>query len=313
MLCTLIEEPFDDPAWFFEPKLDGLRLLSYFDGRQVRMLSRTGKPQNAYFPEIDAALRECLARPAIVDGEVVCLDDQGQPRFHAIQPRFHVGAAREVELRMGTNPAYVYLFDAIYVDRYRIDAAPLLERKELLHDLVAWNDRVRWTDYHSEHGIALWREACASGGEGIVGKKADSAYVQGRSLSWVKIKCLARQEFVIGGFTEPQRSRLGFGALLIGYYDEDGKTLRYAGKVGAGFSDQTLNEMRRRLQRIEQPRSPFHEPVPSAGYVVHWVRPALVAEVAFGEWSPHGRLRHPRFEGLRPDKRPGECRRERPQ
>jgi bifunctional non-homologous end joining protein LigD len=312
MLCTLVDEPFDNPAWLFEPKYDGLRVLGRFDGRELTLLSRNQAPQNLQFPDVVAALRDGLTRPAVVDGEVVCFDERGHSSFRSLQQRFHLKNAREVEARMRQYPAYLYLFDVLHVDGYDVTTLPLNERKELLRRLVRWSDRVRWTEFQAGEGRALWRQACREGSEGIIGKHRDSPYVAARSPWWVKIKCVGRQEFVIGGFTDPQRSRVGLGALLVGYYGDDGRRLIYAGKVGTGYTRETLLDLRERLGRLEQRLSPFDEGRPPAGPQVHWVRPRLAAEIAFGEWTQHGLLRQPRFEGLRPDKRPEECRRERP-
>jgi bifunctional non-homologous end joining protein LigD len=311
MLCTLVAEPFDNPAWTFEPKYDGLRVLGRFDGRELTLLSRNQASQNLQFPDVVAALRDGLDRPAVVDGEVVCFDPRGHSSFRSLQQRFHLKDAREVEARMKQYPAYLYLFDVLHVDGYDVTSLPLRERKELLRRLVHWSDRVRWTESQPGEGRALWRQACREGDEGIIGKHLDSPYVAARSPWWVKIKCVGRQEFVIGGFTDPQRSRVGLGALLVGYYGEDGR-LTYAGKVGTGYTREALLDLRERLDRLAQRRSPFEEGDPPAGPQVHWVQPRLVAEIAFGEWTQHGLLRQPRFEGLRPDKRPQECRRERP-
>src|SRR5207302_9073862 len=159
----------------------------------------------------------------IVDGEIVCFDERGQSSFRSLQQRFHLTDAREVEARMKRHPAYLYLFDLLYLDGRSIMTLPLRERKELLRQAVQCSDEVRWTPYQPEKGRTLWRRACRAGGEGIIGKHLDSPYIQGRSAWWVKIKCIARQEFVIGGFTDPQRSRVGLGALLVGYYSDDGQ------------------------------------------------------------------------------------------
>jgi bifunctional non-homologous end joining protein LigD len=187
-----------------------------------------------------------------------------------------------------------------------------LRRKALLREEVDWSEHVRWTPLHDREGIRFFRQACREHTEGIVGKRRDSRYVSGRNDAWVKIKCLCKQEFVIGGFTEPQNSRVGLGALLVGYYSEDGKRLLYAGKVGTGFTQEELLALRPRLDRLVQPRSPFGRAEVPRGEPVHWVKPRLVAEIAFGEWTQHGLLRQPRYEGLRPDKKPKDCRRERP-
>ena len=312
MLCTLIAAPFDDPAWIFEPKYDGLRVLARFDGRELTLRSRNGASQHVQFPDVVPALRDSLARPSIVDGEVVCLDAHGRSSFRALQQRFHLTHAREVAVRMQQHPAYVYLFDLLYVDAYDMRSLPLNDRKLLLREAVRWSHQVRWTQYQAGKGSALWRQACHEGGEGIIGKHLDRPYVEGRSPWWVKIKCVGRQEFVVGGFTDPQRSRVGLGALLIGYYSDDGQRLIYAGKVGTGYTREMLLDLRARLDTLEQRVSPFDAGDPPHGSQVHWVKPQLVVEIAFSEWTQYGMLRQPRFEGLRTDKIPRECRRERP-
>jgi bifunctional non-homologous end joining protein LigD len=225
MLCTLVAEPFDNPSWIYEPKFDGLRVLGRFDGEELVLLSRNNQPQNAQFPEIEAALRASLKYPAVVDGEVVCFDEAGRSSFRSLQQRFHLKDAGEIQARMRKYPAYLYLFDLLYLDRYDLTGLPLEERKEFLRQAVHWSDRVRWTTYQEEKGQALWQQACREGREGIVAKQRSSRYVAGRSDRWVKIKCLGRQEFVVGGFTDPQRSRVGLGALLVGYYSDDGQRL----------------------------------------------------------------------------------------
>jgi len=312
MLCTLVAEPFDNPEWVFEPKYDGLRVLGRFDGEQLTLLSRNEASQNAQFPEIADALRESLKQPAIVDGEVVCFDERGRTSFRLLQQRFHLKNEGEIRARMEKYPAYIYLFDLLYLERYEVTGLPLEERKRLLRQAVRWSDRVLWTEYRVGEGVRLWKQACRHGDEGIIGKHKGSTYVAGRSSWWVKVKCIGRQEFVICGFTDPQRSRVGLGALLVGYYSDDGKRLIYAGKVGTGYTNEMLLDLRERLDKREQKSSPIDEGDPPRGPHVHWVKPELVAEIAFGEWTQNGLLRQPRFEGLRPDKSPRECRRERP-
>ena len=211
---------------------------------------------------------------------------------------------------MEEHPAFLYLFDILYLDRYDLGRLPLSRRREVLREAVAWSDRVRLTESRPGQGIESWRRACEAGEEGIVGKRLDSPYVPGRSDAWVKIKCVGRQEFAIGGWTDPQRSRVGLGALLVGYYEGD--RFRYAGKVGTGYTREVLLDLRRRFDELGQAANPFDEGEPPVGDGVHWVRPQLVAEIAFAEWTQNGLLRQPRYEGLRPDKSARECRRERP-
>jgi bifunctional non-homologous end joining protein LigD len=312
MLCTLVAEPFDNPEWMFEPKFDGLRVLGRFDGRQVVLVSRNGKSQNLQLPEIVDALESSLKKPAIVDGEVVALDEHGRSSFRLLQQRFHLQDVRMIEERRRRFPASIYLFDLLYFDRFDLRSLPLEDRKNLLETSVCWSDTVRWTDYHWRTGKTLWQRACREGSEGIIAKQRQSRYVAGRSAAWLKIKCIGRQEFVIGGFTDPQHSRVGLGALLVGYYTDDRKRLIYAGKVGTGYSNEMLSDLRRRLDKLVQRSSPFAVGNPPKGIQVHWVRPTLVAEIAFSEWTQNELLRQPRFEGLRVDKKPRDCVREKP-
>jgi bifunctional non-homologous end joining protein LigD len=308
--ATLVDSAFDDPNWIFEPKFDGLRVLVRFDGERLALVSRNEKPQEEMFPDVAAALRAALGRPAVLDGEVVCFDDEGRTSFRALQQRFHLLDPDEIRARAERFPASICLFDLLWLDGRDVTGEPLTERKRLLRDAVRWSDRVRWTEYQKAEGTKLFREACRRGEEGIIGKLASGTYAGGRSAAWVKVKCLGRQEFAIGGFTDPQRSRVGLGALLVGYYDGD--RLAYAGKVGTGYTRETLLALREQLGALERKTPPFDAGEPPAGAGVHWVRPELVAEIAFAEWTVHGLLRQPRFEGLRTDKRPRDCRRERP-
>jgi bifunctional non-homologous end joining protein LigD len=309
MLCTLVAEPFDNPGWIFEPKLDGLRVLCRFDGKRATLISRNDKPQDFQFPDIGEALQKSLTKPALLDGEIVCLDERGQSSFRALQQRFHLTDAGVVASRVKEFPAYLYVFDLLYYDRFDARPLSLHERKKLLGKAVKWSDRIRNTPATPGRGTALLRQTCRAAGEGIVGKNIHTPYVGGRSEGWVKIKCAMRQEFVIGGFTDPQRSRVGLGALLVGYYD-DGK-FTYAGKVGTGFNTDLLLDLRKRLDRIEQADSPFDKGKPPRGDHVHWVKPRLVGEFGFAEWTQNDLLRQPRFEGLRTDKKPTLVRRER--
>lgn len=309
-MATLVASPFDHPDWVFEPKYDGLRVLVYFDGHDVRLVSRNGKPQESMFPDVAAPLRKDLKQPAVVDGEIVCFDDRGRTSFRALQQRFHLKDAAEIDARGRQYPASICLFDLLWLAGRDVTPEPLSERKRLLRQAVRWSDRVRPTESDAGKGLSRFRAACRRGEEGIMAKLATSPYVAGRSAAWVKIKCLGRQEFVVGGFTDPQRSRVGLGALLVGYYD--GGRLVYAGKVGTGYTRAVLLDLRRRLDAIERKTCPFAAGDPPAGPGVHWVRPELVAEIGFAEWTQNDLLRQPRFEGLRTDKPPKEIRRERP-
>jgi bifunctional non-homologous end joining protein LigD len=310
MLASLAAEPFDHPDWIAEPKYDGLRVLARFDGEELTLISRNGKSQNVQFPDVAEALERALTKPAVLDGEVVCFDERGRSSFRALQQRFHLLDAGEIRERGEKHPAYIYLFDVLYFDRYDVTGLPLRERKAVLDQAVKWSDRVRPTPFTRGNGVAALKSACRRGDEGIIAKDFNGLYFPGRGSGWVKVKCVGRQEFVIGGFTDPQRSRVGLGALLVGFYDDLGR-LTYAGKVGTGYTKEVLPELRDKLERIEAKTNPFGVGDPPRGAHVHWVRPKLVAEIGFAEWTQNGLLRQPRYEGLRTDKHPREIRRER--
>jgi bifunctional non-homologous end joining protein LigD len=291
-LATLTQERFSDPAWIFERKLDGERCLAFRAGPQVRLMTRNQKEDTSTYPEIADALTAQQADSFIVDGEIVAFED-GQTRFARLQQR--LGVRHPAPALLAEVPVYYYIFDVLWADDRDVRPLPLRERKRLLRDLLTFEDPLRFTDHRDTDGEAYYREACAKGWEGVIAKRADAPYRPGRTRDWLKFKCETGQEFVIGGFTDPQRSRIGFGALLLGYYDEEGK-LVYAGKVGTGFNQRTLESLHATLAGLERDRPPFdHGHLPRSR--VHWVEPRLVAQVGFSEWTKDGQLRHPRFQG----------------
>ena len=313
MLVTLVETPFDDPRWIFENKLDGLRVICRFDGRRLVMLSRNDLPQEAAFPEIVAAFHRSLSKPAILDGEIVCFDDHGQASFRKLQQRFHLTDPAVIKQRMAQYPAHIYLFDILYWNRYDVRDRPLFERKRLLRQAIKpWRNPMLWTEATPGKGESLFEDVCSRHGEGIVAKRLDSPYVDYRSGAWLKIKCSGRQEFVIGGFTDPQKSRVGLGAILVGYYTDDAKHFVFAGKVGTGFNNEMLRDLRARLDKLEIDGPPFTKGKILRSNRVHWCKPKLVAEIAYAEWTQHDLLRQPKFEGLREDKPAKAVVRERP-
>jgi bifunctional non-homologous end joining protein LigD len=297
MKAVLTDDRFSDSGWIYERKLDGIRCIAVRDADGVRLYSRNDIAMNARYPEVADALEHSPGRFA-VDGEVVAFDGD--------ETSFAKLTRRGIE----SVPVFFYVFDVLWVDGQDVRPLPLRTRKRLLRDVLAFDDPLRATAHRNEHGEAFYEEACRKGWEGIIAKRADSPYAARRSRDWLKFKCVNSQEFVIGGFTDPKGSRRGFGALLLGYY-RDGD-LPYAGKVGTGFDDELLQRLRRRLDDLEQDDPPFTlGRLPRSG--VHWVRPELVAQVGFTELTLDGRLRHPRFLGLRRDKDPREVRRERPE
>ena len=296
MKAVLTEERFSDPGWVFERKLDGLRCLAFKDGGRVRMLSRNRLSFNERFPDIAAALARDRADGFVVDGEIVAFA-RGKSTFETLQQR----GERRAQL-------YLYLFDVLYADGRDVGGLPWRERKSLLRGLLAFDGPIRLTQHRNREGERLYREACRKGWEGLIAKRADAPYVHGRSKHWLKFKCGFEQELVIGGFTAPRGSRTDLGALLVGHY-EDG-ALRYAGKVGTGFTRATLRDLAAKLGPLERGDSPFAERIRERD--ITWVEPELVAQIGFSEWTRDGRLRHPRFLGLRDDKDAREVVREYP-
>ncbi|MGN6175735.1 MAG: non-homologous end-joining DNA ligase [Streptosporangiaceae bacterium] len=309
-LATLTRHRFSDPAWIFERKLDGERCLAFAGGGEVRLMSRNEHNNTSTFPEVARALAaQRVGDDFIVDGEIVAFD-KDETKFSLLQRRF--GVIKPTADLLAEVPAFYYMFDVLYAGGRDVRPLPLLERKPILRGLLSFDGALRYTEHRDTEGEAYYREACANGWEGLIAKRAEAPYRSGRTKDWLKFKCESGQEFVIGGFTDPQRSRIGFGALLLGYYDRGGR-LVYAGKVGTGFTNQMLRSLHDRLASFERPGSPFDAgPVPRSMSGVHWAQPKLVGEVGFSEWTTAGELRHPRFQGLRDDKDPREVVREFP-
>jgi bifunctional non-homologous end joining protein LigD len=307
-LATLTQDRFSDPGWIFERKLDGERCLAFRSAGKVRLMTRNQKEDTSTYPEITQALAAQRADDFILDGEIVAFDGS-QTKFARLQQR--LGVRQPGPELLAEVPVWFYVFDVLWADGRDVRPRPLRERKGILQDLVTFAGPLRFAEHVNTDGEAYFRQACASGWEGVIAKRADAPYRAGRSRDWLKFKCESGQEFVIGGFTDPRGTRTGFGALLLGYYDP-GHQLVYAGKVGTGFTQRTLGSLHASLARLEQDHPPFDRgKLPRSG--VHWVQPRLVAEVGFSEWTTAGELRHPRFQGLRDDKDPAEVIREMPQ
>jgi DNA ligase D-like protein (predicted ligase) len=307
-LATLTRDRFSDPAWLYERKLDGERCLAFRSGDSIRMMTRNQKEVSNNYPEIAGALREQGTTDFIIDGEIVAFAGS-ETSFELLQSRIHVTSPGPQLLRK--VPVFYYIFDVLYAGDQDVRPRPLRERKDVLASLLSFDDPLRFTEHRDTEGEAFYAEACKAGWEGLIAKLADSPYRAGRSKDWLKFKCETNQEFVIGGWTDPQRSRVAFGALLLGYYDPDGK-LAYAGKVGTGFDTRTLRSLLDEMEEIVQGEPPFdYGDLPRRD--VHWVRPELVAQIGFSEWTRDLQLRHPRFQGLRRDKAASEVVREVPQ
>ncbi len=286
MKAVLTQERFSDPAWVYERKLDGIRCIAIKAGRNVRLLSRNNLSMNARFPEIAAALEVNGTMDLVTDGEIVAFSGR-RTSFELLQQRNE----RHVSV-------VLYAFDLLHLAGHDTTALPLHARRRLLRGAVAFRAPLRLTPSRKREGERLYAEACRRGWEGLIAKRADAPYTHGRSHDWLKFKCTAEQELVIGGYTAPRGSRSELGALLLGHF-EDGR-LRYAGKVGTGFTHATLADLSARLAPLRRESTPFADPVREPHAT--WVEPRLVAQVGFSEWTRDGRLRHPTFLGLRDDK-----------
>lgn len=306
MLATLVDEPFDDQDWLFEVKWDGYRALAYIENGRPRLVSRN---QNEFtsFSELRDLPKLVQATSAILDGEIVALDEQGRPSFSLMQQRM---SNEEAHRRTGIPVAY-YAFDLLYLDGYSLLRVDLEKRKQLLQSILNKNPLLRFSDHFAGDGIALYEAAKQRGLEGIVAKQRQSCYLQKRSREWLKIKISNAQECVIGGYTDPRGSREHFGSLVLGLYDEKNRLVP-VGQAGSGFTHETHAQMWKRLRELETVRSPFFGK-PESTRRVHWLRPELVAQIKFSEWTHEGRsgavrMRAPVFQGLRTDKKPEECR-----
>jgi bifunctional non-homologous end joining protein LigD len=303
-LATLVDGPPNDPAeWIYEIKFDGYRMLTRIDGRDIKLFTRNGNDWSEKLPHLIKAIARMRLKSGWLDGEIVVLNDKSIPDFQALQNAFD--SAR-------TQGIIYYLVDIPFYDGYDLREVPLIERRALLRTLFEPPppEQIRFSDIFDAPPKDIIASACRLGLEGLIGKRKTSRYASRRSPNWIKLKCTQRQEFVIGGFTDPKGSRAGIGSLLLGYYDEDRK-LHYAGNVGTGFSDNTLHDLRVKLDKVATERPPFVR-ASDIEKNAHWVKPTLVAEVSFGEWTRDGHIRHSVFQGLRSDKKAEVIIREKP-
>jgi DNA ligase D-like protein (predicted ligase) len=306
MLATLTDRRDFDDGWLLERKFDGERCSARKRGGAVRLESRTGKDLTATYPEVRAALVTQRAREFQLDGEVVAYDGD-QTSFSRLQQR--LGTSAPSPQQIAAYPVVYCVFDILEIDGEVLTDRPLEERRVRLTRALRTNPALQLSTAWRGDAQRRFEEACQAGWEGLIAKRAGARYVTGRSKDWLKLKCVWEQEFVIGGYTDPTGSRTDFGALLVGYH-EDGR-LRYAGKVGTGFTAARLRDLGARLRSLETSGPSFADAKPiSRG--THWTRPELVAQIGFAEWTNDGRLRQPRFLGLRDDKQPADVVRERP-
>jgi bifunctional non-homologous end joining protein LigD len=316
MLATLVDKAFDNPDWLFEIKWDGYRAVAFLDGGKLRLVSRNQNDMTGQYPELRDLPEHVRARTAILDGEIVALDDAGRPSFSLMQQRTGIsGSGRRIKRADRAVPIAYYVFDLLYLDSYDLTRVELEKRKELLSSIIAGNGLVRYSDHHLEEGVALYEAARQQGLEGIVAKRRNSCYEQKRSREWLKMKITRRQECVIGGYTDPRGSREHFGSIVLGLYDEKGRLL-HVGQAGSGFTEKTHEDMWHLLQKLKTDKNPFANKVES-NRGTHWVKPELVAEIKFTEWTHETeeggvKMRAPVYQGLREDKSPRECVFERP-
>jgi bifunctional non-homologous end joining protein LigD len=309
MLASLCEKPFDDPNWLFEIKWDGYRAVAFLEDGDVRLVSRNHNDLTARFSELRRLSKSVKAKTAILDGEVVALDDQGRPSFSLMQQRTGMRAHGRQTTPRGDLPILYYVFDVIYLDGYDLRKVTLNERKRVLREIVTDSEMVRYSDHFAGSGNALLNVAKQKGLEGIIAKKANSCYEERRSREWQKIKITQTVDCVIGGYTDPEGSRQYFGSLMLGLYN-DNKELIHVGNAGTGFNHALLKEISAVLKGIESSSNPFTGPTEPKR--AHWVKPARVAEVKFSEWTHETneggvKLRAPVFMSLREDKNPEDC------
>ncbi|MBV8205878.1 MAG: non-homologous end-joining DNA ligase [Acidobacteria bacterium] len=317
MLATLVEAPFDNKDWLFEIKWDGYRALAFLENGRARVVSRNQNDLTQQFPEIAAALGGLPARAAVIDGEVVALDENGRPSFSIMQQRTGLTGPGNFSAPDAGVPIVYYAFDLVYLEGYDLARVDLEKRKELLKAALQPGPLLRYSEHFQASGTQLFAAAKAQGLEGIVAKRRNSCYLQKRTREWLKIKITRQQECVIGGYTDPRGSREHFGSIVLGLYDPQGRLIP-VGQAGSGFTARTHEDVWRKLKPLATSKSPFARP-PEATRGMHWVKPQLVAEIKFTEWT-HGRasgrskgspadlkMRAPVYLGLRSDKAPQEC------
>jgi len=310
MLAVAGALPDEDEGWAYEFKWDGVRALVAVEGGRIRTLSRTGRDLTSSFPELRRLGESMGSTQALLDGELVILDHGGRPSFSRLQHRLQISAEREVKRLAETDPVHFVIFDLLHIDGHSLLNAAYDDRRTALDRLHLEGPRWSVTPTFSEtSGADVLRAALEMGMEGVVAKRRSSRYLPGkRNGAWVKVKREQTQEVIVGGWTDGRGNRAaGFGALLLGI--PNGATLDYVGKVGTGFTEAAMRQLLDRLRGLHRRTSPFREEPPEANGV-HWVKPELVGEVRFSEWTLDGRLRHPTWRGLRSDKRPEDVSRE---
>jgi bifunctional non-homologous end joining protein LigD len=301
-LASLSEKPFSNPDWLFEVKWDGVRGIAYVANAEVAVRSRAGREIASEYPEVHDLANQLDASEAIIDGEIVALDEAGRSVFQKLQNRS--GARNPSRALLESIPATYYAFDLLYCDGYDLRKTPLEERKRLLKQILRPNRHIRYSEHELEKGKELYEAARKQGLEGIIGKKRNSSYVGGRTSLWLKFKIVDELDAVVCGWTAPRRSREFFGALVLGLYD--GPQLEFIGSAGTGFDYETQKNIYGQLKRLRQPKSVFDKP-PKLREAIEWAEPRLVARVKYGNWTEGNRLRAPVFLSLRTDLSPRDC------
>ena len=304
MLATLVDDPFSNPEWIFETKWDGFRAVGFVRNGITRFVSRNQLDMTHQYPELVGVGKQIDAKEAILDGEIVALDRDGMPRFQLLQPRVGRKKQSAIEALLGKATIVYYVFDLLYVDGFDLMSCSVVERKATLGKILRPASFIKLSEHIVGDGEAFFEQVEKFHLEGMMAKRAASPYVLRRSSDWLKVKTVQRSEVVIAGYTEPRGSRSHFGALVVGLYRDH--ELHYVAHVGGGFNQRTLKKIFEMMQPLKTVQSPFVN-VPKTNEPVRWLRPKLVAEVKFSEWTAEGRLRHPVFIGLREDKRPQEC------
>lgn len=303
MLATLVDDPFSNAEWIFETKWDGFRSVCFVKNGKSRFVSRNQIDMTPQYPELENVAKQIAAKEAILDGEIVALDEGGMPKFQLLQPR--VGRKSGLEALRGQGHIVYYVFDLLYLDGDDLMPCPVVERKEALAKILRPASFIKLSEHLEGDGEVFFKHIEKFHLEGMIAKRAASAYVQKRSKDWLKVKTVHRSEVVIGGYTQPRGSRSHFGALVVGLYRD--RELHYVAHVGGGFNHRTLAQIHKLMQPSKTRESPFVD-APKTNEPVQWLKPKLVAEVKFSEWTADHRLRHPVFIGLREDKKPQDCR-----
>jgi len=305
MLATLVDKPFSNSEWIFETKWDGFRAVCFVENGRARFVSRNQLDMTHQYPELVDVGRHVDAKEAILDGEIVALDRDGMPRFQLLQPRVGRKKKSDIEALLGKAQIVYFAFDLLYVDGYDLMSCSVVERKAVLERILRPASFIKFSEHIEGEGEAFFAQIEEFKLEGMMAKRAASQYVQRRSADWLKVKTVERSEVVIAGYTAPRGSRSHFGALVVGLYRD--RKLHYVAHVGGGFNQRSLEKIYNLMQPLKVKKSAFVDP-PKTNEPVQWLKPKLVAEVKFSEWTADGHLRHPVFVGLREDKRPELCR-----